>query len=84
METKHTTFDHFSSLLNFVDCIFIPIHSLFFQSPSPSHRSKERLGHRKYGGGGGKVAGEGKKMPQYKYSRKTMASPSHDIELAHT
>jgi hypothetical protein len=25
-----------------------------------------------------------KKMPSYKYSRKTMAFPSHEIELAHT
>jgi hypothetical protein len=29
-------------------------------------------------------AGRGKKMPSYKYRRKTMAFPSHEIELAHT
>jgi len=28
--------------------------------------------------------GRRKKMPSYKYSRKTMAFPLHDIELAHT
>ena len=71
--------------LEFCGLHFHPHSGLFLQSPSTSHRSKERVGSSKIWGG--KVArggGGGKKMPSYKYSRKTMAFPSRAIEPAHT